>query len=319
MDPMKELYSKRIIFVGGKGGVGKSTSASALSLAFAQSGKKTLLVSTDPAHNIGDIFHKDVGHKKTMVAENLWALEINPEQESKKYIGTVKNNLKGLVKATMIDEVHRQIDMASVSPGADEAALFDRIIAIILKEKEDFDKIIFDTAPTGHTVRLLSLPELMGVWIDGLLERRKKINNNYSQLLNDGEVVEDPIYEVLQERKIRFANVRDILLDSQQTGFIFVLIPERLPIIETEKAIKQLANHKLHIKTLIVNKVIPEHADGDFLQKRKQQEKEYLRLMKDKFQKQELIHIPLYENDVSDIEKLVIFAEHLNNAITEVK
>ena len=308
---MADLNSKKIIFVGGKGGVGKSTSASALALAFAQKGKKTLLISTDPAHNIGDIFHKKVGHKKTQVAHRLWALEINPEHESKRYIDSVKNNLKGLIKPGMIDEVHRQIDTASVSPGADEAALFDRIISIILDEREGFDKIIFDTAPTGHTIRLLSLPELMGVWIDGMLERRKKINDNYTQLLNDGEPVEDPIYEVLQTRKEKFAAVREILLNSNQTGFVFVLIPERLPILETEKAIKLLANFDLHVKTLLVNKILPDYADGEFLKKRKEQEQGYLEMMRKSFEKQKFIQIPLFEEDVSDLEKLKLFADFI--------
>ncbi|GAA0341741.1 TRC40/GET3/ArsA family transport-energizing ATPase [Bacillus carboniphilus] len=315
---MNQLINKSIIFVGGKGGVGKSTSSAALALAFSKSGEKTLIVSTDPAHNLGDIFHQKVGNEQTKLSENLWGIEINPVQESKRYIDSVKENLKGLVKSEMVAEVHRQIDMASASPGADEAALFDRIVSIILEEKGKFDKIIFDTAPTGHTIRLLSLPELMGVWIDGLIERRKKINNNYSQLLNDGEPVEDPIYEVLQKRKDKFAAVREIILDGSMTGFTFVLIPERLPILETEKAIKQLDTYHLHIRTLIVNKVLPDYADGAFLAKRRNQEQDYLQQIDDTFKKQTLIKVPLFEEDVSDQEKLAVFASHLKRALEEV-
>lgn len=315
---MNQLKNKKIIFVGGKGGVGKSTSSAALALAFSQSGEKTLIVSTDPAHNLGDIFHKKVGNEQTRLEENLWGIEINPIQESKRYIESVKENLKGLVKSEMVAEVHRQIDMASASPGADEAALFDRIVSIILEQRENFDKIIFDTAPTGHTIRLFSLPELMSVWIDGLIERRKKINNNYSQLLNDGEPVEDPIYEVLQKRKEKFAAVRDIILDGVVTGFTFVLIPERLPILETEKAIKQLDAHHLHIRTLIVNKVLPDYADGEFLQKRRSQEQGYLKEIEKVFKKQTLVKVPLFEEDVSDQQKLSAFADHLKLALEEV-
>jgi arsenite-transporting ATPase len=312
---MGAIIENKIVFVGGKGGVGKSTSASALALAFAKTGKKTLLISTDPAHNIGDIFHQKLDHEKQKIGESLWALEINPEQESKRYIGSVKENLKGLVKSTMLDEVNRQIDMASATPGADEAALFDRIVSIILEESNEFDKIVFDTAPTGHTIRLLSLPELMGVWMDGMLEKRKKINKNYSEWLNDGEPVEDPIYEVLQKRKEKFASVRKVLLDPKQTGFVFVLIPERLPILETEKAIKLLHHYGIHIDTLIVNKVLPEHADGIFLERRRKQERDYLQLMEKTFNKQSLLKIPLFEEDVADIEKLENFAEHLTKVI----
>src|SRR5690606_3845338 len=139
----------------------------------------------------------------------------------------VKENIKGTVHSSMMEEVNRQLDTAKASPGADEAALFDKLIHIILEERKNFDKLVFDTAPTGHTIRLLTLPELMGVWIEGLLEKRRKTNENYSQLLNDGEPREDPIYDVLRERQDRFTRVREILLNPDKTGFIFVLNPER--------------------------------------------------------------------------------------------
>ncbi|ARI76489.1 ArsA family ATPase [Halobacillus mangrovi] len=313
---MKQIYDKKILFVGGKGGVGKSTSSAALAVAFAREGLKTLVVSTDPAHNLGDIFHKKVDHKKNKLEENLWGMEIDPTLESKRYIEGVKDNLEGLVKSKMVEEVHRQIDMASASPGADEAALFDRLISIILEESDHFDKIVFDTAPTGHTIRLLTLPELMGVWIDGMLERRKKVNQNYTELLNDGDPVDDPIYSILQNRKEKFATVRKIILDEEQTGFAFVLIPERLPILETEKAIEQLGQHDLPVRTLIVNKVLPEHADGAFLEKRRKQEKAYLDEIEKRFPKQQLIRVPLFEEDVSNMEKLGVFAEHVRRKIS---
>jgi arsenite/tail-anchored protein-transporting ATPase len=310
------IEKQSIVFVGGKGGVGKSTSASALAMMFAQSGEKTLIISTDPAHNLGDIFHTHIGGEKVQLGANLWGLEIDPDQETRSYIKGVKGNLKGMIKSSMIDEVHRQIDMAASAPGAEEAALFDRMVSIILEEKEHFDKIIFDTAPTGHTIRLLSLPELMGVWMDGMLERRKKTNKNYSQLLNDGEPVEDPIFDALHKRREKFAMVRSILLDPKKTGFIFVLIPERLPILETEKAIELMKKVQLNIQGLIVNKILPETADGEFLQKRKDQEKEYLHLMKTKFTEQKLYQIPLLEEDICIPDHLKTFARHLRSEVS---
>ncbi len=312
---MNELNQQSILFVGGKGGVGKSTTASALAVMFAKLGKKTLIISTDPAHNLGDIFHQEINGNKTPLLENLWGIEINPNVETRQYIKEVKGNLKGMVKATMVNEVHRQIDMAASAPGAEEAALFDRIVSIILKESKDFDKIIFDTAPTGHTIRLLSLPELMGVWMDGMLERRKKTNKNYSQLLNDGEPVDDPIYDILQTRREKFSKVREILLDQNRTGFIFVLIPERLPILETEKAIELMSRHSLHIGGLVINKILPQQADGEFLKKRKHQEEVYLELIREKFVSQALLRIPLMEEDVFSLEHLETFADYLQREL----
>ncbi|RKQ37309.1 ArsA family ATPase [Oceanobacillus halophilus] len=300
---MKEL-EKKIIFVGGKGGVGKSTSAAAIAWKSAQSGNRTLLISTDPAHNLGDIFNQKIGGKTINISENLDALEIDPEIETTKYINSVKENIKGTVNTTMMQEVHRQLDTAKASPGADEAALFDKLISIILEERTNYDKLIFDTAPTGHTIRLLSLPELMGVWIEGLLKRRKKTNENYTQLLNDGEPIEDPIYDVLKERKDRFQKAREVLLDHDNTGFVFVLNAERLPILETKKAIELLDKYHLHVKTLIINKILPDDVDGDFLQQRKEHEKHYVEMIEDTFKHQQLIYVPLFAKDITSKQQL---------------
>ncbi|WP_449540304.1 ArsA family ATPase [Ferdinandcohnia sp. Marseille-Q9671] len=309
------LGEKKILFVGGKGGVGKSTSAAALALLHAQQNKKTLLVSTDPAHNVGDIFHKSLKNQPLQVYTGLDAIEIDPEIESKNYINTVKENIQGVVSSHMQDEVNRQIDAASSSPGAEEAALFDRIVSIILDESEHYDTIIFDTAPTGHTIRLLTLPELMGVWIDGMLERRKKRNETYTQLLNDGDPIDDPIFKVLQRRKERFAAVRNILLNRNETGFIFVLNPERLPIIETANALKLLGRHDIEVHTLIINKILSEEIDGEFWKKRKIIETEYINQIEAEFTRQQKYYIPLLETDINSVELLEQFATHLKSKI----
>lgn len=306
-----DVLTKKIIFVGGKGGVGKSTSAAAIALKSAKQGYKTLLVSTDPAHNVGDIFDMKIGGKTKKIAENLYALEIDPDIETDNYIKGVKANIKGVVYSAMMEEVHRQLDTAKASPGADEAALFDKLISIILEERTNYDKLIFDTAPTGHTIRLLSLPELMGVWINGLLEKRKSTNENYSRLINDGEPVEDPIYDVLRIRRARFADAREVLLDAEQTGFIFVLNPERLPILETKKALELLDSYGLRVTTLIINKVLPKEADGEFIMERKKHEKKYVKLINETFVNQQLIFVPWFSQDIVSKKQLELFSEYL--------
>ncbi|SFD46394.1 arsenite efflux ATP-binding protein ArsA [Lentibacillus persicus] len=313
-----EVLNKKIIFVGGKGGVGKSTSAAAIAWKSAREGHRTLLISTDPAHNLGDIFDKRIGGSITGVSENLFALEIDPAIETEAYIKGVKANIKNVVHTGMMEEVHRQLDTAKASPGADEAALFDRLISIILEESDDYDKLIFDTAPTGHTIRLLSLPELMGVWIEGMLKKRQKTNENYSALLNDGDPVEDPIYDVLKERQERFAKAREILLDGSLTGFVFVLNPERLPIEETKKAIDLLDQYHLHVKTLIVNKVLPEDADGEFMIQRRQHEQQYKEMISKSFQKQEKIYVPLFPHDIIKQEHLETISYYFREEQIEV-
>ncbi|WP_430786311.1 ArsA family ATPase [Virgibacillus flavescens] len=306
---MNDIQNK-IVFVGGKGGVGKSTSAAAIAWKSAENRSKTLLVSTDPAHNLGDIFNIKIGGKITTITSHLDALEIDPDIETNNYIEGVKENIKGIVHTGMVEEVHRQLDTAKASPGADEAALFDKLISIILEESEQYDTIIFDTAPTGHTIRLLSLPELMGIWIEGLLQKRKKTNENYAQLLNDGVPKEDPIYDVLRNRQERFSAARAIMLDPKQTSFVFVLNPERLPILETKKALDLLNKYHLHVKTLIVNKLLPEDPEGEFLKKRKGHERKYVSMIEKTFTKQELYYIPLFSNDITDMDQLKVYSSY---------
>lgn len=303
--------NRKIIFVGGKGGVGKSTTSAALALKLAQSGKKTLLISTDPAHNVGHIFGVKIGGKETKISDYLYSIEIDPAYETESYIQSVKDNIKGVVQSTMMEEVHRQLDTAKASPGADEAALFDKLITIIIEESEHFDHLVFDTAPTGHTIRLLSLPELMGVWIEGLLEKRQKTKRNYSQLLNDGEPIEDPIFDVLKERQSRFKQARKIMLDDRKTGFIFVLNPEQLPIVETENAIKLLAQYDLHVKTLVVNRILPEVDEGEFFRQRKKLESKYIEKIEQTFKKQAIMYVPFFTQDIVSEAQLEQFAQHL--------
>ncbi|MFZ4454480.1 ArsA family ATPase [Salibacterium aidingense] len=313
---MDKLFQHEIVFFGGKGGVGKSTSASAFALAAADEGQKTLLVSTDPAHNLGDLFDKTIGDNATSLSANLWGVEISSEEETRRYINGVKDNLKGLVKSHMAEEVNRQIDMAAVSPGAEEAALFDRVVKIVLEEKKEYDLIVFDTAPTGHTVRLLSLPELMEAWIEGMLQRRQAVNENYSQWLHDGEPVADPIYQTLMERKDRFSKARHTLMDKKKTGYVYVLTPEKLPIAETGRALQLLDHTELKVTTLIVNKCMPEEAGiSHFFVQRRKQEEVYRKNIEERFPDRRKLYLPLQEEDISSRTTLETMKENLIQAL----
>ena len=171
---MEQFLNKKFIFFGGKGGVGKTTSASAFSIFASSYGKRVLLVSTDPAHSIGDIFKIDIGPREKLIKENLWGIEIDPELEAKNYINRIKNSLSKTISPILMDEIKRQIDVAYLSPGAEEGATFDKFIELMNRIDEGtYDIIVFDTAPTGHTLRLLSLPEILEKWIDNLFKKKK--------------------------------------------------------------------------------------------------------------------------------------------------
>jgi arsenite/tail-anchored protein-transporting ATPase len=303
---------RKLYFVGGKGGVGKSTTAAALAFTCSEQGLKTLLVSTDPAHNAADLFHiNEMTHTYVQVSKHLSIIELDADIETDQYIREVKKNMKGLVKGTMIEEVYRQLDLVKSSPGAQEAAVFDRMASLIVDESS-FDVIVFDTAPTGHTLRLLMLPELMGAWIDGLLQRRKNMKEQYSQFLYDGDVPDDPIYDVLMKRRHKFTKVRDILTDQEQTEFVFVLNPERLPIEETKRAIEQLRDFQMDVRHLVINKVLPNEGLDSFWEQRKQVEQEYLQIIKETFDKVQMTFIPLFPHDIRSLEDIRNFSAHMN-------
>lgn len=316
---------RRVLFFGGKGGVGKTTSATAFSLLSASLGRKTLLVSTDPAHSSSDILERYIGSGIQRVRANLWVLELDSEKEADAYIQGVSHTIRSQVKPNLRAEIDRQIRMARVSPGAQEAALFDRIAELIESSEARYDRIVFDTAPTGHTIHLLALPEMMEAWIDGLISRRKQVNEMSALWKNmtlgsGAEQSDDPVEKVLQERKRKFAKMRRVLLDEEQTAFIFVLNPERLPIIETEKAIHMLREHDVPVGGIVVNRVLPEEIpDHAFFRSRKQQEQEYLKDIDKRFSRLPSLQLPLLDRDVVGEEPLEQIVSHLRTALHVTK
>src|SRR6516162_6821438 len=172
---MRDLLKKRILFFGGKGGVGKTTCASALALTASKTGKRVLLVSTDPAHSTSDIFERPFGREESEVYRGVTGLEVDADFEARRYIATVKNQIAKLFSPSILKEAERQIELVSTMPGVEEVALFDRIGELIVTRTDSYDLIVFDTAPTGHTMRLLRMPELMNAWIEALSRRRKNL------------------------------------------------------------------------------------------------------------------------------------------------
>src|SRR5215204_4919859 len=136
---MGALVDKRVVFFGCKGGVGKTTCASAMALAASQAGKRVLLVSTDPAHSTSDMFERPIGPEPVPLLPNLHGLEIDGAFESERYVATVKEQIQGLFGHHIMKEAGRQIDLAASMPGAEEMALFDRIGGLIRGEDDRFD------------------------------------------------------------------------------------------------------------------------------------------------------------------------------------
>ncbi|MFA9399306.1 MAG: ArsA family ATPase, partial [Clostridiaceae bacterium] len=243
----------KIILFGGKGGVGKTTCSAAFAVHSASLGKRTLLVSTDPAHSTCDIFGMKIGSEIINIYPNLDALEISGEIESKKYMDNVKLGLKDVVSPIIVKEINKQINASAISPGTEEAALFDKMIEIIVDKSKEYDQIVFDTAPTGHTVRLLSLPDLLGAWIDSLMEKRRKSLGlmqmaEHNGKKNNAEIENDEVIKTLQRRYERITAARKIMIEDKLLSFIFVINAEKLPIDETKKAVNILEQYGILVE-----------------------------------------------------------------------
>lgn len=295
---MKALLDRDVLFFGGKGGVGKTTCAAAVALGASRAGKRVLLVSTDPAHSTSDIFEHPIGAEPEQIAPSLYAMEIDAASESHRYVSEVKVHIAQLFGHAILREANRQIDLAATMPGAEEVALFDRMGGLIRGEDERFDLIIFDTAPTGHTLRLIRMPELMEAWIKALSRSRR------AMLGVEQDDKQDPIMITLGERLERLRLLRARLVSGRTTGFVLVLIPERLPIEETSRAIEQLAEAGVKVGALVLNRVLPEMTSDPFLAARRRQEAIYLAEIDRRFAAHPILRVPQMESDVYGLAAL---------------
>jgi len=318
------LLTHPLLFVGGKGGVGKTTTAAALALVAASRGRRCLLVSTDPAHSLADLFGRPIGNRTTELCPSLWALEIDPDRQADEHLATVKARMKRLVHPRSFTEIDRQLDLARLAPGTMEAAMLERVAEIMALAGTEYDRVIFDTAPTGHTVRLLSLPEVMAAWTDGLLGHRERSSQLGSALrhLGGGRVKGDDLSmldsaadhdpggrdaqlnELLQARRRTFVRAREQLLDPVHAAFILVLNADRLSVLETRKAHDVLRRFSVPVSGLVVNRVLPADADGHFLEARRRQESRHLADIDHVFAKLPRVRVPLLPDDVHDMNTL---------------
>ncbi len=310
------LFDRRVVFFGGKGGVGKTTCSSAFALAASRSGKRVLLVSTDPAHSIADIFERSVGSAPCELLPALSALEIDAEEESSRYIAQVKRDIERIFSPSVVRQATRQIDLAAASPGLAEVALLDRIIDLIAANdapRSPYDLIVFDTAPTGHTLQLLRMPDAMTTWIQALVKHRKALLeiDLGSEQERDAAASADPVLGALERRRHRLADLRARVTDRGHTSFVLVTIPERLSIDETARAAELLADTGLDIGALVVNRVLPDGLSGSFYGARKEQEREYLDEIGRRFRRLSRIVVRQLPRDVHGLESLAAVSEQL--------
>jgi len=254
----------KLTFFGGKGGVGKTTCAAAWALQHAGNENRILLISTDPAHSLGDLLGRKLSNDPLAITADLDALELSPDLALADYIAEVKNNLRELSSPELRAAAEHQADLAAAAPGAQEAALFEAMVRCILELGPRYQELIFDTAPTGHTLQLLSLPETMANWTEAMLAKRQETRAAWRERDTASTAAEDRAATLLERRRLRFETVRTLLTHPDQTRFIAVLNPDALSVEETRRMLRQLGERGVKVPLLLVNRVVPESAEGDF-------------------------------------------------------
>lgn len=325
-----ELAARRqVLFVGGKGGVGKTAVASAVALAQARAGRRVLLVSTDPAHNLGHLWERPVGDRGAALAPGLEGLEIDPARTTEVHLASVGDTLRRLMPEHLSGEVTKHLELARDAPGTHEAAILERMAEVL--ESSTHDLVVFDTAPSGHTARLMALPETMSAWTEGLLRRQDRSARFGAALRHlDGDVGagsvvgtgglrdrradrDHEIRHILLRRRTRFAALRDLIADGARTTFVIVLAAERLPALETVELHGRLVRSGVQVGGLVVNKRSP--ADqGGFLAQRHAQEEVHLRTVREALPHVPLVELPLLGEDVVGEAALAQFADAIARA-----
>lgn len=304
---LKENALKLILF-GGKGGVGKTTCASSAGLYLAKD-FKTLLISTDPAHSLSDSLGEVVGSeiKEVKGIKNLSALEISAEKALSKFKIKYKEQIRKILgTSTYLDEEDIDSIFDLPIPGIDEVMGFKTIVDLI--EEGKFDKYIVDTAPTGHALRLLTLPELLDDWIKVMAKMRWKYR--YMVETFSGKYNPDEGDDFLVEMKKTVNRIEGLLRDGKASEFIAVTIPEDMAILETERLVKNLNKYGLKVKQLVVNNVL-ELRDCEFCRERSNAQEEYVKQIKRKFSYLKTTIIPLQPREVKGTRALNNFKEFL--------
>jgi arsenite-transporting ATPase len=277
----------KYIFFSGKGGVGKTSMACSTAVHYALSGKKTLIVTTDPAANLSDVFEQEIGHRVTKLKgiENLWAMEIDPDEATNEY----KENTLAPMRDLFDEEILKITEEQLSGPCTEEMAAFDKFIDFM--EDDNYDVIIFDTAPTGHTIRLLELPV---DWSKHIEESSK----------GSGQTCMGPV-QLIQDSKQKYDEAIAKLRNPEITDFVFVLQPELTSLEETKRSSNELREIGISTTHIIVNGLIPtEEAVNPFFKQRIEMQQRHLVEIGREFKEIPLKTMELFDNELKGLDML---------------
>jgi arsenite-transporting ATPase len=303
---------------GGKGGLGKTTFSAAAAYHLAKQGKKVLVFSVDPQASLSDIFQRDIfGKGAVEIMPNLFAQEIDADQRIKAYQAEIRKKIFDMYGFDKIpDEIESYIQAAAAEPAMEESAIFDEVVDIVVAGKYDY--YIYDLVPLGHALYYLSMASVYDEWIERITKLRedmRQYEEMAAQISRNKEVEEDMILKELQYIKHRIGTSSSILTDREKTAFFFVIIPEEMILIDTQKAAQLFAKFNVPLSGYVVNRVIPESLAAqdipEYLRNRLQMQKGYLKKIDELFGAEVLARVPEFERDITGLPMIEKMAEAL--------
>lgn len=308
---------RRYIMFGGKGGLGKTTFSAATGYWLAQQGKRVLVFSVDPQASLSDIFQRDIfGKGAVEIMPNLYAQEIDADQHIKAYQDEIRKKILDMYGLEKIpEEIESYIQAASAEPAMEESAIFDQVVDIVVAG--EFDYYIYDLVPLGHALYYLSMASVYDQWISQITKLREEMRE-YEQMAarisRKTELAEDQILTELQDIKYRISTSSSILTDRHKTAFFFVLVPEEMILLDTQKAAGLFQKYDVPLSGYIVNRVIPSHVAQsehapEYLRNRFKMQGQYLTKIDDLFGKNVLARVEEMERDVTGLPMIERMAQ----------
>lgn len=306
----------RIILFTGKGGVGKTTTAAASGILSAKKGYKTLIISTDPAHSLSDALDKELSPEPIQISENLWCMEFDVYYSMKKYWSNMREMMKAIFKFQGVTNV--VAEELSVLPGMEEGAAF-LWLEKFYREKT-YDVIIIDSAPTGETLSLLSLPQVAKSWMTKAFPGQRFAMRTFGKVVRKTTGIPvDKGYDEMESLFNKLETIQKVLLDPKICSIRIVANPERMVVQEAKRAYSYLQLYGYNVDAIIVNRIMPE-ADNSFFKKYLQSQQAYIEDIEESFQPIPIFKVKHQGQEVFGIELLEGIADAIyqENDPTEI-